>query len=338
VLLFGGNHWEGCLVKLPRRKFLHLAASAAALPAVSNVAWAQAYPTRPVRWIVGFAPGGAADINPRLMAQWLSERLGKQFIIENRPGANTNIAMQTAVNSRPDGYTLVSVTSSNSSNATLYESLPFNLQRDLTLVAALSRGALALEVNPSFQVKSVAEFIAYAKSNPAKITIASYGIGSTSHLAQELLKMMTGINVVHVPYRGEALALTDAISGQVHATFATVTGSLEYVRSGRLRALGVTTGTRWDALPEVPTIGDFVTGYEASTWSGVAAPKGIPLEIAERLNREINAGLADAKIRARIADLSSVPMPMTRTEFDKLFAHDTEKWAKVIRAANIKPE
>ena len=325
-------------MKLPRRRFLHLAAGAAALPAVSRIARAQAYPTRPVRWIVGFAPGGAADIYARLMAQWLSERLGQQFIIENRPGANTNIAMQAAVNSRPDGYTLITVTSSNSSNATLYDSLPFNLQRDLTLVAALNKGALVLEVNPSFQVKSVADFIAYAKSNPAKITIASFGIGSTSHLAQELFKMMTGVNVVHVPYRGDAPALTDAISGQVHATFSTVPASLEYVRSGKLRALGVTTGTRWDALPEVPIIGDFVTGYEASTWSGVAAPKGIPPEIVEKLNREINAGLADPKVRARIADLGGLPMPMTQTEFGKLFAHDTEKWSKVIRAANIKAE
>jgi len=324
-------------MKLPRRNFLHLAVAATALPVVSHIARAQTYPTRPVRWIVGFAPGGAADIFARQMAQWLSERLGQQFIIDNKPGANTNIAMQAAVNSRPDGYTLVTLTSSNSSNATLYESLPFNLQRDLTLIAAVSKGALVLEVNPSFQVRSVSEFIAYAKSNPAKTTVASFGVGSISHLAQELFKMMTGINVVHVPYRGDAPALTDAISGQVQATFSTVAASLEYVRTGKLRALGVTTATRWDALPEVPPIGDFVPGYEASTWSGVAAPKGTPLEIVEKLNREINAGLADPKIRARIADLGSVPMPMTRTEFGKLFADDTEKWGKVIRAANIKP-
>jgi tripartite-type tricarboxylate transporter receptor subunit TctC len=304
---------------------------------VSRIARAQTYPTRPVRWIVGFAPGGAADIFARQIAQWLSERLGQQFIIENKPGANTNIAMQAAVNSRPDGHTLVTLTSSNSSNATLYESLPFNLQRDLTLVAAVNKGAMVLEVNPSFQVRSVSEFIAYAKSNPAKTTVASYGVGSTSHLAQELFKIMTGINVVHVPYRGDAPALTDAISGQVQATFSTVAASLEYVRTGKLRALGVTTATRWDALPEVPPIGDFVPGYEANTWSGVAAPKGTPLEIVEKLNREINAGLADPKIRARIADLGSVAMPMTRTEFGKLFADDTEKWGKVIRAANIKP-
>jgi tripartite-type tricarboxylate transporter receptor subunit TctC len=325
-------------MKIPhRRQFLQLAAGAAALPMVSRIARAQAYPSRPVRWIVGFAPGGSADIHARLMAQWLSERLGQQFIIENKPGANTNIAMQAAVNSRPDGYTLVTLTSSNSSNATLYESLPFDLRRDLTFVAAVSKGALALEVNPSFQVKSVAEFIAHAKANPAKTTVASYGVGSTSHLAQELFKMMTGINVVHVPYRGDAPALTDAISGQVQSTFSTLAASLEYVRTGKLRALGVTTATRWDALPEVPPFGDFVPGYEASTWSGVAAPKGIPLEIVEKLNREINAGLADPKIRARIADLGNVPMPMTRTEFGKLFADDTEKWGKVIRAANIKP-
>jgi tripartite-type tricarboxylate transporter receptor subunit TctC len=330
--------WKGSM-KLPhRRQFLHLAAGAAALSVASRIARAQAYPARPVRWIVGFAAGGSVDIHARLMAHWLSERLGQQFIIENRPGANTNIAMQAAVNSRPDGYTLVSVSSSNSSNATLYESLPFNLQRDLTLVAAVNKSALVLEVNPSFQVKSVAEFIAYARTNPAKITIASFGIGSTGHLAQELLKMMTEINVVHVPYRGDAPALTDAISGQVQATFSTLSASLEYVRSGKLRALGVTTATRWDALPEVPTLGEFVPGYEASTWNGVAAPKGTPPEIVEKLNREINGGLADAKIRARMADLGSMPMPMTPTEFAKLFAHDTEKWGKVIRAANIKAE
>ena len=227
-------------MKLPhRRQFLQLAAGAAALPMVSRIARAQAYPSRPVRWIVGFAPGGSADIHARLMAQWLSERLGQQFIIENKPGANTNIAMQAAVNSRPDGYTLVTLTSSNSSNATLYE-IPFHSisRRDLTFVAAVSKGALALEVNPSFQVKSVAEFIAHAKANPAKTTVASYGVGSTSHLAQELFKMMTGINVVHVPYRGDAPALTDAISGQVQSTFSTLAASLEYVRPGKLRALG----------------------------------------------------------------------------------------------------
>jgi tripartite-type tricarboxylate transporter receptor subunit TctC len=326
-------------MKLPhRRRFLHLAASAAALPAVSRMARAQSYPTRPVRWIVGFSPGGSADIHARLIAQWLSERLGQQFIIENRPGAGTNIALQAAANSQPDGYTLVTITSSNASNATLYESLPFNFQRDLIPIAALSRGALVLEVNPLVPVKTLAEFISYSKANAGKINVASFGVGTTSHLAGELFKAMAGITLVHVPYRGDALALTDAISGQVQATFSTVAASLEYVRSGRLRALGVTTATRWEALPDVPTIGETVPGYEASTWNGVAVPRGTPQDIIEKLNREINTGLADPRIKARIADLGSVSMPLSPPEFSKLLADDTEKWAKVIRAANIKAE
>ena len=325
-------------MKLPRRTFLHLAAAAAALPAMPRFAWAQTYPSRPVRWIVGFSAGGTTDILARLMAQWLSERLGQQFIIENRPGAGTNIALQAAVNSRPDGYTLVSVTSSNASNATLYESLPFNLQRDIVPVAALSKNALVLEVNPSISIKSVAEFIAHAKANPGKTSIASFGVGSTSHLAQELFKAMTGIDVVHVPYRGDAPALTDAISGQVQATFSNVVASLEYVRTGKLRALGVTSATRWQTLPEVPTIGEFVPGYEVNLWNGVGAPRSTPKEIVDKLNGEINAGLADPKIRTRLAELGSVPMPLSPTEFGKLWADDTEKWGKVIRAANIKAE
>ena len=325
-------------MNLPRRQLLYLAAGAAALPVVSRIARAQAYPSRPVRWIVGFSAGGTTDILARLMAQWLSERVGQQFIIENRPGAGTNIALQAAVNSRPDGYTLVSVTSSNASNATLYESLPFNLQRDIIPVAALSRGALVLEVNPSISIKSVAEFIAHAKTNPGKTSVASFGVGSTSHLAQELFKVMTGINLVHVPYRGDAPALTDTISGQVQATFSNVVASLEYVRTGKLRALGVTSATRWQTLPEVPTIGEFVPGYEVNLWNGVGAPRDTPKEIVEKLNGEINAGLADPKIRARLAELGSVPMPLSPTEFGKLWADDTEKWGKVIRAANIKAE
>ena len=325
-------------MNLPRRQLLYLAAGAAALPVVSRIARAQAYPSRPVRWIVGFSAGGTTDILARLMAQWLSERLGQQFIIENRPGAGTNIALQAAVNSRPDGYTLVSVTSSNASNATLYESLPFNLQRDIIPVGALSKNALVLEVNPSISIKSVPEFIAHAKTNPGKITVASFGVGSTSHLAQELFKAMTGINVVHVPYRGDAPALTDAISGQVQATFSNVVASLEYVRTGKLRALGVTSATRWQTLPEVPAIGEFVSGYEVNLWNGIGAPRDTPAEIVEKLNGEINAGLADPKIRARLAELGSVPMPLSPTEFGKLWADDTEKWGKVIRAANIKPE
>src|SRR5215470_5033843 len=278
-------------VNLPRRQFLRLAARAAALSFVPSVARAQAYPSRPVRWIVGFAPGGAADIYARLMAQWLSERLGQPFVVENKPGANTAIAMQAAVNSRPDGYTLVTVSISNASNATLYDSLPFNLQRDLMPVACLTTSTLVLEVNQSSRFKSVTDFIADAKTNPGKTTVASFGIGSSSHLAQVLFNMMTGIKVVHVPYRGDALALTDTMSGQVQAIFSTVAASLDYVRAGRLRALGVTTPTRWPRLLEVPTIGDAVPGYEMSTWLGVSAPRGTPQEIIEKLNSEINAGL-----------------------------------------------
>jgi len=325
-------------MNLARRRFLRLAACAAALPATSRVALGQSYPSRPVRWIIGFAPGGSSDIHARLMAQWLSERLGQQVVVENRPGANTNIAIQAAINSPPDGYTLVGLTSSNASNATLYESLPFNLQRDIVPVAGLTKGALVLGVNPSMPIRSVVEFIAHAKANPARISVASYGVGSTSHLAQELFKLMTGISVIHVPYRGDAPALTDVIAGQVEATFSTVTASLEYVRVGKLRALGVTTATRWNTLPDVPAITDIVPGYEASTWNGVGAPRGTPLEIVETLNGAINAGLGDPKIKARIADLGSVPLPLTPKEFSELLANDTDRWGKVIRAANIKPE
>jgi tripartite-type tricarboxylate transporter receptor subunit TctC len=325
-------------MKLPRRTFLHLAAGAAALPAVSRYARAQTYPSRPVRLIVGFAPGGSADIAARLIGRWLSERLGQQFVIENRPGAATNIGVQAVVNAPPDGYTLLSMTSTNAANTTLYESLPFNLQRDIAPVASVLRNALVLEVNPSVPVKSVAEFIAYAKANPGKVTVASYGVGSTSHLAQVLFTTMTDIKVVHVPYRGDAPALTDVIGGQVQATFSTVTASLEYVRTGKVRALGVTTAARWATLPEVPTIGEFVPGYEASTWNGIGAPKGTQPEIIEKLNREINIGLADPRMKARIAELGSIPMPLTPTEFGNLLAYDTEKWAKVIRAAGIKAE
>ena len=325
-------------MKLPRRTFLHMAAGAAALPTVLRVATAQAYPSRPVRWIVGFSPGGSADIHARLIAQWLSERLGQQFIIENRPGASTNIALQAAVNSQPDGYTLVSSTSSNASNATLYESLPFNLQRDLIPIAALSRGALVLEVNPLVPVKTLAEFISFSKANAGKINVASFGVGTTSHLAGELFKAMAGITLVHVPYRGDALALTDTISGQVQATFSTVAASLEYVRTGKLRALGVTTAARWETLPDVPSIGEIVPGYEASNWNGVAVPRGTPQNIIEKLNREINTALSDPKVRGRIIGLGNVPMPLSPMEFGKLLADDTEKWGKIIRTANIKPE
>jgi tripartite-type tricarboxylate transporter receptor subunit TctC len=325
-------------MKLRRRRFLRFAAGALALPAVSRLARAEGYPSRPVRWIVGFAPGGSADINARFIARWLSERLGQQVVVENRPGAATNIALQAAVNAPPDGYTLVTITSSNASNATLYPSLPFDLQRDLVPIAAVSRGALVLEVNPSVPVKTLAEFISYSKAHAGKINVASYGVGSTSHLAGELFKAMAGISLVHVPYRGDALALTDTIAGQVQATFSTVIASLEFVRTGKLRALGVTTASRWETLPDVPAIGEVVPGYEASVWNGVAAPRGTPQDIVEKLNREINTGLADPEVKERMTGLGSVPMPMSPTELKRLLIDDTEKWAKLIRAANIKPE
>jgi tripartite-type tricarboxylate transporter receptor subunit TctC len=325
-------------MKLPRRQFLHLAAGAAALPAASHRARAQTYPTRPVRLIVGFAPAGATDIAARLIGHWLSDRFGQQFIIENRPGAGANIAVQVVANSPPDGYTLLSITSSNSSNATLYRSLPFDLQRDIAPIAALTRNALVLEVNPSVPVNSVTDFITYARTNPGRISVGSYGFGTTGHLAQELFKTMTGINVLHVPYRGDAPALIDAIGGQVQATFSTITASIEYVRTGKLRALAVTSATRSDALPAVPTIGDFVPGYEATTWSGIGAPRGTPPEIIETLNREINAGLSDPILKARFADLGSTVVPGSPADFAKLISEDTEKWGKVIRGANIKAE
>jgi len=325
-------------MNFPRRRFLHLLAGAAAIPALSRRARAQGYPARPVRWLVGFAPGGSSDIHARLIARLLAERLGQPFIVENRPGAGSNIAVQAAVNAPPDGYTLVTLTSSNASNATLYPSLPFDLQRDLVPVAAISRGALVLAVNPSLPVKTLAEFIAYAKANPGRINLASYCVGTTSHLAGELFKAMAGIALVHVPYRGDALALTDTIAGQVQATFSTVIGLFEFVRTGKLRALGVTTASRWETLPDVPSIGDVVPGYEASVWNGVAAPRGTPQDIIEKLNGEINAVLADPKMGERLTGLGSVAMPMSPAEFRRLLIDDTAKWATVIRAANIKPE
>jgi tripartite-type tricarboxylate transporter receptor subunit TctC len=325
-------------MKLPRRNFLRLVACAAALPTVSRITKAQSYPSRTVRIIVGFAPGGSADITTRLIGQWLSERLGQTFIIENRPGAGTNIAVQAVVNAPPDGYTLLSLTSSNAANVTLYENLPFDVQRDIVPIATFIRNALALAVNPSLPFRSIAEIIAFAKANPGKLSVASFGVGSTSHLAQELFCAMAGINVIHVPYRGDAPALTDAISGQVQATFSTVLASLEHIRAGKLRALGVTTATRWKTLPEVPTIGETVPGYEASTWNGIGAPKGTAGDIVDKLNREINAGLTDPKMATRILELGSVPMPLSPDEFGKLLADETEKWGRVIRAAKIKPE
>ena len=290
-------------MKLPRRNFLHLAAGAAALPAVSRVARAQAYPTRPVRIIVPFAPAGSADIVARLIGQWLSERLGQPFVIENRPGAGTNIGTEAVVRAPADGYTLLLVGSSSAINATLYDKLTFNFIRDIAPVASIIRQPNVMLVNPSVPAKTVPEFIAYAKADPGKINMASAGNGSSSHVFGELFKMMAGVNIVHVPYRGGAPALTDLLAGQVQATFVPVPASIEYVRAGKLRALAVTTTTRSDALPDIPTVGDFVRGYEASGFVGLGAPKNTPAEIIEKLNKEINAALADPKIKARLADL-----------------------------------
>ena len=326
-------------MKLPhRRQFLHLAAGAAAVTAVSRTARAQAYPSRPVRIIVGFAPAGGTDIMARLIAQWLSERLGQQFVIENRPGAGTNIGTEAAVRAPADGYTLLVATSVNAINATLYNKLNFNFIRDIAPVAGISRESHVMVVNPLVPTKTVPEFIAYAKANSGKISMASAGIGSGSHITGELFKMMTGVNLVHVPYRGLAPALSDLLGGQVQVTFASMPSSIEYIRAGKLRALAVTTATRSEVLPDVPTVGEFVPGYEASGWYGVGAPKGTPAEVIDKLNREINAGLADPKMKAQFADLGNTPLTFSPAGFGKFIAEETDKWAKVIRAANIKVE
>ena len=325
-------------MKLPRRKFLQLAAGTAALPAVSRFARAQGYPSRPVRIVVGFPAGGGSDITARLIGQWLSERLGQPFVVENRPGAATNIATEAVVRAPADGYTLLLFGSSSAINATFYDKLPFNLIRDISPVAGINRVPYVIVVNPSVPAKSVPEFITYAKANPGKINMASSGNGSVQHVSGELFKIMTGISMVHVPYRGAAPALTDLISGQVQVMFDAVSSSIEYIRAGKLRALAMTTATRSDALPDLPTISDFVPGYETSSWSGIGAPKNTPVEIVGKLNRETNAALADPKIKARLADLGSVPMPMSSADFGNLISESVEKWAKVIRAANIKAE
>jgi tripartite-type tricarboxylate transporter receptor subunit TctC len=325
-------------MKLPRRRFLHLVAGAAALPIVSRIAWAQAYPSRPVRIIVGFAPGGATDIMARLIGQWLSERLGQQFVVENRPGAASNVGTEAVVNAAPDGYTLLVVTSVNATNASLYEKLNFNLIHDVAPVASIHREPFVMEVNPSVPVKTVPEFIAHAKANPGKINMASAGIGSGNHLAGELFKMMTGVDLVHVPYRGGGPALVDLLGGQVQVLFATMSSSIEYVRAGKLRALAVTTATRSPVLPDIPTVAEFVPGYESSFWTGVGAPKNTPAEIVDKLNKEINAALADSKINARLADLGSTPLAGSPADFGKFIADETEKWAKVVKFAGMKPE
>jgi tripartite-type tricarboxylate transporter receptor subunit TctC len=325
-------------VKLPRRQFLHLAAGAAALPAAPRIASAQTYPSRPVRLIVSVAAGGSADLVARLMGQWLSERLGQQLIIDNRPGGGNNVGAEAAINAAPDGYTLYLANSANAINATLYQKLRFNFIRDITPVAAIIRFPNVMEVNPSVPAKSVPDFVAYAKANPGKINFASSGNGSTIHMSGELFKMMTGVNMVHVPYRSAGPALTDLLSGQMQVMFDNMPSSIEFIRDGKLRPLAVTTATRWEGLPDLPSVAEFVPGFEASAWFGVGAPRNTHAEIVEKLNMEINAILADPKMKARLADLGGTALPGSPADFGKLIVEETEKWGKVIRAANIKPE
>jgi len=325
-------------MKLLRRQFLHLAAGVAAFPVMSRAARAQAYPKRPVRIIVGFPAGGGSDIVARLMAQWLSERLGQPFVVENRPGAATNIAAEAVVRSPPDGYTLLFLGSSAAINATFYDNLNFDIVRDVTPVASIGREANVMVVHPSFPAMTVAEFIAYAKANPGKINMASSGRGAFAHMAGELFKMMTGLNLVHVPYRGGAPALTDMLGGQVHVMFPVMSSTIEYIRSGQLRALAVTTITRSDALPNTPTVAEIVPGYEASAFYGLGAPRNTPAIIINKITKELNAGLADSKIKGRLADLGSTPFTGSPADFGKYIADETEKWARVIKLAGIKAE
>jgi tripartite-type tricarboxylate transporter receptor subunit TctC len=325
-------------MKLPRRKFLHLAAGGAALPFAPHIARAQAYPARPGRIVVGFAAGGPADIVARLIGQWLSERLGQSFIIDNRPGAGGNLGTELVIRAPADGYTLLLVATPNATNATLYDKLNFNFIRDIVPVASTHRAPYVMEVNPAVPAKTVPEFIAYAKANPGKMNMASAGIGSAQHISGELFKMMTGVNMIHVPYRGAASALTDLIGGQVQFMVDVMSASVEHIRAGKLRALAVTTRTRSEALPELPTVGDFVPGYEASGWAGLGAPRNTPIEIIDQLNKAINASLTDPKSKERLAQLGIVPMPMTPTEFGKFIADETEKWGKVVKFADMKPE
>jgi tripartite-type tricarboxylate transporter receptor subunit TctC len=329
--------WEEAM-KLPRRTFLHLAASAVALPAVSRIASAQAYPSRPVRIVVGFGAGTAADIVARLIGQWLSVRLGQQFVVENRPGAGSNIGAQAVERAPADGYTLLLATTTNAINATLYNNLDFNLIRDIAPVAGLILVPNAMVVNASVPAKTVPEFIAYARANPGKINMASTGNGTVPHVSGELFNMMAGVNMVHVQYRGAPPALTDLLGGQVQVYFASTTVSIEHIRAGRLRALAVTTAKRLEALPDIPTVGDFLPGYESTLWFGVGAPKNTPAEIIDKLNREINAGLADPKIKARVADMGGTALTGSPADFGKLLAEEIEKWAKVVKFSGAKPD
>jgi tripartite-type tricarboxylate transporter receptor subunit TctC len=324
-------------MKLPRRRILHLAAGAATLPLASRVASALDYPTRPVHIILGFPPGGSSDVIGRLIAQWLSERLGQPFVFDNRPGAGSNIGTELVSRASPDGHTLLWATSANAINATLYSNLNFDFIRSFAPVAGVFRVPNVLEVNPSVPVNTVPEFIAHAKANPGKLNFASGGLGSTAHLAGELFKFMTGVDMRHVPYRGSAPALIDLLSGEVQVMFDLMPASIGYIRAGRLRALAVTTSTLSEALPDLPTVNEFLPGYEASTWNGAVVPRNTAAEIVDKLNSEINAALADANIKARLSDLGATALPTSPTEFGKLVVDETEKWSKVIRAANIKP-
>jgi tripartite-type tricarboxylate transporter receptor subunit TctC len=325
-------------MKLPRRNFLHLVAGAAALPVVSRIAWAQTYPTRPVRIVVPFAPGGVNDITARLIGQWLSERLGQQFIIENRPGGGGNIGIEAVVRSPADGYTLLVVGTTAAINATLFEKLNYNFIRDIAPVASIVRVPHVMQVNPSLPVATVPEFIAHAKANPGKISMGSGGNGSPAHVTGELFKMMTGVNLTHVPYRGAGPAITDLLGGQIQVTFTDMAASIEYIRAGRLRALAVTTAMRSEALLDIPTVGDFVSGFEASQWVGLCAPKNTPPEIIGKLNAEINTGLADPKLKIRLADLGGVALQGSPAEFGQLIADDTEKWTKVVKFSGAKAD
>ena len=326
-------------MKLPRRNFLQLAVGAAALPGLSRIARAQAYPARPVRIIVGQAAGSGSDTFARLIGQFLLERLGQQFVIENRPGASGNIATEAVVRSPPDGYTLLLVNSSNAINVTLYDKLNFDFIRDIAPITIIATFSFVMEVNPSVPTKTLPEFIAYAKANPGKINMASAGSGSTSHVSGELFKMMAGVEMVHVPYRGSTPALTDLLGGQVQVMFDATPSSLPHIRAGKLRPLAVTTATRLEVLPDIPTVGDFVPGYEASAWLGFGAPKNTPAAVVDRLNKEINLAVSDSAIKARLVDLGGLAVPPSSpAEFGKFIARDTEKWGKVVRAANIKPE
>ena len=323
-------------MKLPRRKFLHLAAGAATLPVLARVASALDYPTRPVRIIVGFPAGSSSDITARLIGQWLSERSGQQFTVENRTGAGTNIATESVVHAAPDGYTLLWVTHANAFNATLYDTLNFNFIRDIQPFASVLRVASVMEVTPSLPVKTVPEFIAYAKDNPGKINMATQGIGSINHVAGELFKMMAGVDLVAVHYRGSIFP--DLLGGQVQVTFSPIPSSLDFIRAGKLRALAVTTAERAKVLPDIPTVGEFVKGYEATAWFGIGAPANTPAEIVDKLNRDINAGLVDLGLMKRLNDQGGVPAPMTPIEFSKFISDETEKWGKVIKFAGIRPE